>query len=131
MTELLLETPYWIVHRDPTPGLVTLRRTDAPIDAADTFESELLKVDRAMARLDQGAHVLLLDLRLGPMRSDPVFDAVLVRRTPQVVRKFRRVATLVRTAVGVLQLNRQTREMGGRAGVFQDEAAALAYLLAP
>lgn len=129
MSEVLLETPYWKLEREPAQGLITARRTAAPIDSAGEYESEILKVERAIARLDRSKHVILVDLRLAPMRGDPVFDAMVAKRTPQVLRGFRRVALLIRTAVGALQVQRHTREAGATSSAFQDEAAALAHLL--
>jgi hypothetical protein len=107
-------------------GIVRLRRTPAAFESATEIETTLLAMIQAFA----GMHGLrlLLDLREGPMRNDPVFEAALGRHWPQVMKPFGPVAVLVRSAVGKLQVTRLGRQAGGAPAVFHDEKEALDYL---
>ncbi len=71
----------------------------------------------------------LLDLRSGPRggRSDDDFEAQVRVAQQRLSAGFSRVAVLVRSAVGALQIRRLS---GGARSVFQDEAEALKYLAA-
>ena len=72
------------------------------------------------------------DLRDGPMRSDPEFENRSRTQQLRTLAGFARVAVLVRTAVGKLQVSRARRESGhSTEGIFHDEAEALAYLARP
>ncbi len=82
-----------------------------------------------MPHAERGRFALLVDLRDGPMRNDPAFEQVFRDRQRQLFGGFRRVALLVRTAVGALQINRQARAMGRTAVVFHDEQAAIDHLI--
>jgi hypothetical protein len=75
---------------------------------------------------------LLLDLRRAPPRNDDGFESIINGGIGPFVGRFGRHAVLVRTMVGKLQVKRLAVARGHEdANVFDDEAAALAYLAAP
>jgi hypothetical protein len=116
-------------HVDAEARLVRVTRTAlqfASVDEMQRAHHELLRVVAPFAE-----HGLLLDVRLGPARSDPEFETGLASLRRQITERFARVAVLVRSAVGGLHANRLARADGVPMRVFQDEDAALKYLLPP
>ena len=126
----LLETPYCTLDLDGTTSVVTFRRQDVPYPSAGVIEDEAKKAERALASLSEGYH-LLVDLRVILPRNDPEFERAIVQFRRTLFRHAQRVAILVRTAVGALQVQRHSRTDGVDARSFQDEHQALAYLLNP
>lgn len=103
------------------------RRTAEPIET--TRPEDGARLVELFDRVGRALHVLLLDLRLAPIR-----DAERVRQSSGVgaddlTRGFRKRAILVATAVGELQMGRGVSETGGNGRVFRDEAKAMAWLL--
>jgi len=74
-----------------------------------------------------GAQGLLIDLREGPLRNDPAFDAAVSEHRPRVFEGFHVGAVLVRTLSGKIQLSRHER-VDRVYRVFDDEAEVLAFL---
>jgi hypothetical protein len=127
----LLTTPHWILEIDRDRAIVRVRRTAEPIASLDAFRTHIPAIRAALAGVDGARHGLLVDLRDGPMRSDPAFESAVRTLREEVFYGFARRATLVRTAVGRLQVTRVARESPAPAGstaVFMDEAEALAWL---
>jgi hypothetical protein len=125
-------TPHWTLERVIGSTVVRMRRTAEPVTDAQAFEADFEAYQRAMPRAERATLSLLIDLRDGPLRNEPGFEAIIRRNQRQLVGGFRRYAVLVRTSVGRLQVTRQARESGrgGTTTIFQDEKEALAYLLA-
>lgn len=124
---LLLETTYGRIDWDPTRTLVRFTRSDLPYRSSEDIEAEASAIDRVLR--DFGPHCpLLVDLRAVTPRNDPAFEKAIVKLRRSLFGAASRIAILVRTAVGVLQTKRHAFEDGVVAGVFHDEALALAYL---
>lgn len=87
-----------------------------------------MEVSRALDRTGRTGLSLLVDLREAVGRNDPEFEAAMQRLKPIVMRGFRRVAILVRTTVGALQIHRHLREDGVERMIGSDEAQLLDYL---
>jgi hypothetical protein len=64
------------------------------------------------------------------MVSDPELQQRMTESARRLFDGFDRTAVLVRTAVGKLQINRMARQGVPQLAVFDDEAAAIAWLLA-
>ncbi len=73
---------------------------------------------------------LLLDMRLAPPRNDAAFEKRSLSAVDNFTKRFAKIATLVKTAVGKLQTARLAKERGSLTRAFDDEQAALAYLAA-
>jgi hypothetical protein len=116
---------YFRIETDAARGLVRIVRTAQPMP------TEASAVARAFSGLTEAlrpftGQKVLLDLRHGPPgRSDEAFEHASRNAGAALDRTFARVAVLVRSAVGKLQIRRLTE---GRHNVFQDEAEALRYL---
>src|SRR5262249_8126680 len=105
-----------------------LVRTDAPYATLREVEQTWTAVLAALDAAGRAQHVLLIDLRQGPLRTDPEFEAAMRRFRVETALGFARVALLVRSAIGKLQVQRHVREDRAPTQVFSDEAEALEYL---
>lgn len=72
---------------------------------------------------------LLLDARLAPLLASAEVERQLGPSTQQLFEGFSRCAVLIATAVGRLQATRFSRQNGSEAPIFDNESAALAFLL--
>ena len=122
----LLRARHFHVDVDAGARVVRATRTAlafASVDEMQRAHKEFLRVVGPFAQ-----HSLLLDVRLAPARNDPEYEKGLAALRRQITARFRRVAILVKSAVGGLHARRLAREDGVAMRIFQDEAAALDYL---
>ena len=96
-------------------------------DCAIAYE----QVARVVDELGRHRYALLVDMRLSPMRNDPEYEKALAQARSRLLNGFRRIAVIVRTAVGLLQAKRHRREDASDFEVFHEEGAALAHLRRP
>lgn len=120
--------PYFVVDVDPALSVVRLIRTKEPIDDLTAIEPGFREVVAALRTIPRPEYGLLLDIREGRLRNDEAFEAAIRKNVATVTEGWRKQATLVRTAVGSLQISRQARESGNEANVFRDEVEALRFL---
>jgi hypothetical protein len=128
---VLYESKYARLEVDEARRIVRYVRSAEPFESIDDatrmFDDLVLANDR-VARRDLG---LLSDVRLAPGRNDEAFEGVVAARRNELFGGFRKRAVLVRTMVGKLQVQRLNRASVTAADVFDDEAAAIAYLSEP
>ncbi|MBL8683638.1 MAG: hypothetical protein JNK05_30990 [Myxococcales bacterium] len=125
------DDPYATVTYFPDRKLVIYRRKATPYPDAKTVRASLEASRASMPGTRLAHHVFLMDVREGPMRSDPEFESATRDAGPELSKMFLRSAVLVKTAVGKLQMNRIRQERNTAFEVFDDEAKALDYLLPP
>jgi hypothetical protein len=126
MTTVLYADEWVAFTVDAKRGLVRYERTERPYGAED-IERSYAGVAEAVSRVPPGMK-LLIDVRRAPPRNDAAFEARANGALDQLVKRFTRHATLVRTAVGKLQSVRLASERGAVPHVFENEAEALTYL---
>lgn len=120
-----LGNAWFRIEPDPARRLVRIVRTP------EVLPQSAGEVRRVFAELTEplrqfAAWKALLDLRHGPLgRNDDAFEDAAREAQRSLARGFTRVAVLVRSAVGKLQVRRLS---GGKRDVFQDEAEALRFL---
>jgi hypothetical protein len=125
---LLVENAYFRLSAEDAIGVARLVRTATPFPSGDSLRLAALEVERAASSLPPRSG-LLIDARDAPARNDAEFEAQFVRARRPILALFARVAVLVRSAVGKLQVARYGREDGvARQLVFDDEVAALEFL---
>lgn len=127
----LYRNPYLVLSIDEPAKLVTFYRTKEKIQDLDVMAKALEGLYEVLSLLDRSKLMLLVDLREGPLRSDDTFESASRGFQQKVFGGFSKIAILVRTAVGELQMNRQRREGNTVGRVFREEAEALAYLRSP
>jgi hypothetical protein len=125
---VLFENRFASLRVDPAIRGVTYARSAAPFESIDDYDALLRHVVLALVAIDRAHHTLLVDLRKGHLRNEPDFEAVALRFRAEVLRGFARVAVLVVSQVGKLQIQRHAHEKGEHTDVFLDEAAARKFL---
>jgi hypothetical protein len=123
-----LSHPYWTLDDDRARGFVRITRTSEPfVDLADLGRS-VAEIARLLDTVGRSSLVLLVDLRPGPMRTDAAFELAMIEARAQMLRDIAKVAVLVATPLGRMQVSRHQRNDGIIWSTFNDENAALAYL---
>lgn len=129
---VLVDNAHFHIERDAARRLMRVRRTDSKFALADV-DAVFAPVVAALADVD-ATWSLLLDMRRAPPRVEDGFEAAINRQLAPLMTRFRRRAILVRSAVGVLQVNRVSKMNGGGdddTAIFRDdEPAAEAWLAA-
>ena len=126
---VLLSTPQITLTADADTRLVRYVRTSVPYPDLEEYERLHERAGHALDLLGRKRHVLLVDMRGATLNNDPAFERAAGRCRQLLVRDFRRLAVLARTAVGVLQIGRHIREDSLDSLIFNDETAAISYLL--
>lgn len=129
MPTLLVDSPYFRISFDPTRRLVVAVRSSEGIDDLADLEPAFERIITALDGLGRADKRLFLDIRAARGRNDEPFEAAMKRLRPRIFGGFERVAILVRSAVGLLQIQRHLREDGINALVDTDEAKLMAALL--
>lgn len=109
--------------------VVRVQRSERPYAAAVELNQERLLLGEALDRLGRAGRGLLIDSRVAPPSTDDRLQEEFRRFRLEVARGFDRVAALVRTKVGILQVNRLVADSTSNVHAFDDEAAAMGYLL--
>ena len=112
-------------------GVVRLVRTEEPFDSIDALRNATLAVELAVIGLPRGLS-LLIDAREARARNDAEFEAEFKQARRPILAHFARIAVLVKSAAGRLQVSRYGREDDlPHQLVFESEELAITYLTAP
>jgi len=109
--------------------VIRVQRSERPYPGAAELNQERLLLGEALDRLGRAGRGLLIDSRVAPSSTDERLKEEFRRFRVDVSRGFDRVAALVRTKVGILQVNRLVADAISNVQAFDSEAAAIAYLL--
>jgi hypothetical protein len=109
--------------------IVRVQRSGRSYQSAAELNQERLLLGEALDKLGRSGRGLLIDSRVAPHSTDERLHEEFRRFRLEVARGFERVAALVRTKVGILQVNRLIADSTSSVQPFDDEAAAIAYLL--
>jgi hypothetical protein len=123
--EVLLDNPHVTITRDKR--LVRITRSALPYETIGEFEAMTDTMSHAMRNVARATHGLLLDLRVAPLRAGDDFDMAAARYAREIFTGFAKVAVLVGSPVGRLQIQRFEREHRGPR-YFMNEAEALSYV---
>jgi hypothetical protein len=129
--QVLYESKHARLEIDAGKRLLRYTRSAEPFASVADAERMFLDLAAANAGVARAELALLSDIRLAPGRNDEAFESAVALRRNELFGGFRRRATLVRTLVGKLQMQRLNRSSILSTEVFDDEAAAITYLLAP
>jgi hypothetical protein len=122
------QDPYMRLEIDPAKHLVRQIRSARSYEDSDTLRESIAAVLAEMAPLDRSEYVLFQDMRAPRGRNDPEFEAALAAVRPSLSVGFRRVAVLVSTNIGRLQVQRYLESDRLPARAFLDEQTALRWL---
>ena len=126
---LLFTTPQITLTTDADSRLVRYVWTSVPYPSLDEYERLHERAGHLLDQLGRKRHVLLVDMREATLNNDPAFERAAGRCRQVLVRDFRRMAVLAKTAVGALQIGRHIREDSLDSPIYSDETAAVSYLL--
>ncbi len=133
MFELRFRNESATVWLDDARRLVRVRRSghrmERPDELAASMETLIQELSRWVPMAERAQWGLLQDMRDAPLLGDPVLEKIVVTYAAQLRQGWLRLAVLVRTPVGKLQVRRTTtgEQESGRA-VFDDEIEALNFL---
>lgn len=109
--------------------IIRVQRSGRPYQSAADLNQERLLLGEALDKLGRSGRALLIDSRVAPHSTDEQLHEEFRRFRLEIARGFGRVAALVRTKVAILQVNRLIADSTASVQPFDDEAAAIAYLL--
>ncbi len=125
---VILQTACLVVTLDRASSIVRYARTATPYTtAADTIR-EHVELGGHLDRLRRQDLGLLVDVREAPYNPSPSFESAIAQGRKHLFRGFPRIAILVRSAIGALQLARHVREDGLEIPVLRDEQEAIRFL---
>lgn len=121
----VFENEHYRVERLPA-GIHRMTRKAARFADFDVLKSSN---EAMLAELEgEKARALLIDLRRAPSSNSPAFEKVMAPFRARIMTAAPRVAVLLRSAVGKLQIQRLADQDGTPAELFDDERRALAFL---
>jgi hypothetical protein len=125
----LLRNQFFFVQGILGTSLIEIRRTSETFSSLEQMQRAFAEVAQALDRAGRGHSTLLVDTREAPPRNDPAFEAAFEPLRVAMIGGFRRVAIVVRTTAGRLQVERHVRRDGFAARAFMDVEQARAYCI--
>jgi hypothetical protein len=124
----IYRSPYIVLRHDPARRVLVLTRLAAAYPSLEIMRETFAHMEASAAHIWRQKTCLLIDSRQAPARNDKAFEVEFARIRKHFLRDLQKVATVVQTAVGVLQVARHMRVDELPVGVFTDIAEALTYL---
>lgn len=124
---LLLST-HWVIEGGVREQFLLVRRTANSYASVTEVRTSFDAVRRIVDPLDRYRTSVLVDMRLAPPRDDPEFEKAAADQPKYLSRDFKRSAVLIRTAIGLLHVQRHMQRLGLPMKVFNDELQAIDYV---
>jgi|SRR5215471_3583493 len=124
----LPSTEYHVLRIDTSCALVVVKRTAVGYQEIADIETSFVAIERALADVPRERYGLLVDTRCGPSRNDPAFEQAVGQHRGKLLRGFDKIAVVVATAAGRLQIQRHAKTDGMNVLVTHDFAVAWARL---
>ena len=124
----LYSDEYWRAEQLSGTTIIQVERSAAPFPTPQVLERRFSALIRSLDPLDRPKHALLIDLRSVAGRNDPEFERRIEPGRVRLQRGFRRVAVLVNSVVGQLQVQRHAVQDKATLRTFLDHAKALEWL---
>lgn len=124
--KVLLSTPHWVLEEDENHRITVLRRTPVPWKSVEEIGHANDRVLEHFRPYHEGYGVVV-DMRYAPTRNDPSFENAMAPLRARIGDIFARVAVLLDSAVGVLQVDRLGRAEGGKTFATQSESSATRF----
>ena len=105
----LYTSTHWVLEERPDEGKCVLLRTPAPWACLGELRAENATLI-GLLREDQRAQGLLVDMRLAPTRNDVEFEGAMAALRGALTQHFKRVAVLLESSLGELQVARLGRD---------------------
>jgi hypothetical protein len=130
LTRELVRNPYCVVTYDSTTRIVRFIRSSVPMASLEEAARNFGQAVSVINALGRSRIRLILDLRQAPSKNEPQYEQAMAEHRRQVAKDIQRVAVLVRTAAGRLQVQRLVKSDHIQQLVVSDEAEAIAHLTA-
>ena len=89
---LVAETTHYLLRLDTVCRLVLAKRTAAPFERITDIGECFREMESAIAAVRRPKYKLLTDVRLGPARNDPDFEAAFAQHRTKLVSGFAKYA---------------------------------------
>jgi hypothetical protein len=122
----LHSSEHFEIAADDARRRVRIVRTAVRFESREALSRAFEQADEALRGVQGWA--LLLDSRDAPARNDETFEELFEAARRRLTARFDGVAVLVKSAEGRLQVARYSREDRVPSAIFDDEAAATAFL---
>lgn len=119
---------YWRAEQLNGTFVILVERSAAPFPSPQAVEGGFSPLLRSLDQLDRSKYDLLIDLRSVAGRNDPDFERVIEPGRVRLQQGFRRIAVLVNSVVGQLQVQRHANQDRAVLRTFLDRAKALEWL---
>jgi hypothetical protein len=108
---VLCETEYYVLRIDRMCRLFVAQRKPKRFEQLSEIKRCFEHVERVLAdEVQRPAYKLLVDIRQGPSRNDPEFEAEIVRYRGKLLFGFAKNAAIARTVAGTLQVQRYAQK---------------------
>lgn len=124
----IFRSPLMVIRKLPGSRVVLFKRLPERSGDLAVTRAAMEGGVKVLEALPRTELCVLIDVREAPPLVDSGFEALLASMRPRLFRGFARVAVLIATSVGKLQINRLAREDGIEYRVFSDEGEAMSYL---
>jgi hypothetical protein len=122
------QSPYFALSEVPGTSIVRVVRSPVAFKTVQDLEGAWGSINTALDRLDRSRHTLLVDIRLVTGRNDPEFEQAFAPFRLRLMKGFLRVAVLVSSPAGRLQVQRHALEDRLPVGAFLNPPAAIEWL---
>ncbi|HYU16723.1 MAG TPA: cytochrome b5 domain-containing protein, partial [Candidatus Acidoferrum sp.] len=123
---LLVANRYWSMAEDTGRRIVVLTRSAARVRSIPDLIAENEEVI-ARIRPEHSVFGVVVDMRQAVPRNDAAFENAMQELRHQLALRFRRLAVLIESTMGVLQVDRITRVEGAQTFGTQSESAAFKF----
>ena len=113
---------------DDRMGIAATVRSDVPFANLAQLDDIFDELGDTLDELGRSRYALLVDMRAIPGRNDPEFDEAIRRQMQRWLGGFRKVGVLVRTVVGMMQIQRHSKRDGIDRLASTEETELLKYL---
>ncbi|WP_437577833.1 hypothetical protein [Sorangium sp. So ce887] len=124
----LERNPYTAVYHDPAQQLVFLKRFSPPYPSLGEVEQNFQRLEQALGIISRPRSLLFVDARDAPMRNDDRFEATFAPSNARLMQGFKKTAVLLKSAIGVLQVERLSKGQVRPVGTFTRPEEALLHL---
>lgn len=128
MIRRIHESPWFVVDHNPADRVYRVARSNKPFADLAEVERGYGGFELVLTTVPPGSR-LLFDSRDAVPRNDAEFEAALIPIRDRAFARFAKVAILVKTAVGRLQVQRMNQGLPDTVAVFDDEDRAFDFLL--
>ena len=120
--------PYHVARQLPGTSIIEVTRSAKPFATVADVERYFGRLALSLDELDRSQTDLLLDIRLAVGRNDPEFEAAIEPYRTRMQRGVRRIAVVVNSIAGQLQIKRLAQQDGVTVRTFPDAESALGWL---